>query len=232
MKKDYADITVVLDRSGSMSSCVNDVIGGFNTFIEDQKKQSGEATVSLYQFDNEYEVVYENKKIADVPALSNETFIPRGMTALLDAVGKTIATLGEKYSKMKEEDRPEKVFFVVITDGQENSSQEYMQDRVQEMIKLQKETYSWIFVFLGADITSINLALNLGVPLGNTMQYGHTGCGYDASFKSISKNMTKLRCSTVNVADAVATEFFDSADRQAQEDIIRPKRASAKRKTK
>jgi len=221
MKKDYADITIVLDRSGSMGSCVNDVIGGFNTFIDEQKKVPGKATVNLYQFDDHYDVVYENKDINDVPQLTTETFIPRGLTALLDAVGKTIVSIGERYSKMDESERPEKVFFVVITDGAENASKEYFSDKIQEMIKLQKETYSWIFVFLGADITAIDLAQTVGISHGNTMNYAHTNAGYHKLYKSVAKNITKMRDSSVTAfAAANDMEFFDAEDRADQEEEL------------
>ena len=122
MNRNLTDITVVLDRSGSMTTVMHDVTGGFDKFIEEQKKVQGEALLTLVQFDTEYEFVHKAKNIKDIPKLE---FMPRGMTALLDAMGRAITETGERLRNMKEEDRPGKVICLIITDGQENSSKEY-----------------------------------------------------------------------------------------------------------
>jgi len=110
MKKDLSDITVVLDRSGSMDSLCSEVIGSFNTFVDDQKDVEGEATFTLIQFDDKYEVNYEAMEIKDVPSLNEATYVPRGMTALLDAVGRAIISTGKRLKKMDESGvRPGKV---------------------------------------------------------------------------------------------------------------------------
>ena len=117
MKDGFIDITLVLDRSGSMGSVRQDTIGGFNTFLEDQQKQDGEANMTLVQFDSEgYDVIYEGKPIAEAPKLNEDTYVPRSMTPLLDAIGRTINSTGERLKNMAEEDRPSQVLFVILTD--------------------------------------------------------------------------------------------------------------------
>lgn len=119
MKENYSDITVVLDRSGSMECLTNEVIGAFNTFVDDQKQVEGEATFTLVQFDDHYEVNYDAINIQDAKHLDETTYVPRGMTALFDAVGKAIISTGKRLSAMAESDRPEKIIFLIQTDGEE-----------------------------------------------------------------------------------------------------------------
>ena len=123
--KDKADITIILDRSGSMESVKDDTIGGFNSFLAEQQKVAGEAVLSLVQFDDQYEVVYQDKDIRAADRLTEATFQPRGMTALLDAVGRTINAVGQRLASLPETERPDKVVLVIMTDGFENSSHEF-----------------------------------------------------------------------------------------------------------
>jgi len=170
-KPNFIEIVVVLDRSGSMQSVCSDTIGGFNAFVAEQKANAlGEVKLSLYQFDDKYDVVYEGKDIKDVPPLTDKTFVPRGMTALLDATGKTINNLGSRLASMPEIERPSLVVFVILTDGQENASKEFKLDQVKEMIKHQTNRYSWQFVFLGADQNAFQ-AEQLGISSNNTYTY-------------------------------------------------------------
>ena len=149
-RKDVCEIIVIADRSGSMQAIKDDAIGGFNTFIEEQRKVKGDAEVTLVLFDTEYEVPYKSKDLKIVDNLDDETFIPRGMTALYDAIGKTIATLKEERADKNDKTLPKKVFFVIITDGQENSSREFNHKTVMDMVKECKDK-GWEFVFLCAD---------------------------------------------------------------------------------
>src|ERR1035437_3209746 len=151
MKENYTHISVVLDRSGSMSSIASDTIGGFNTFLKTQKEAVGTCTFSLMQFDNEHTIIHDGVDINEVPDLDATTFVPRGGTALWDAIGRTIHATGAYLGKMKEADRPEKVVFVIITDGDENSSREFSHAKVREMIKHQTDKYQWGIIFLGAN---------------------------------------------------------------------------------
>lgn len=125
VKDNFTAIAMVIDRSGSMSGKEDDVIGGFNTFIQAQKKVPGKAIFTLVQFDDQYEVMYDGVDIQEVKELDRTTYVPRNSTALLDAVGRTISTLGSKLASMGENDRPSKVVVVITTDGFENASREH-----------------------------------------------------------------------------------------------------------
>lgn len=171
MKQGLVEIACVVDRSGSMSSMRDEAIGAFNTFLEEQKKHPGEALMTYTQFDNEYEIVHSGKPIKDVPALTTETYVPRGSTALLDAVGRTIDAVGTRLSGMADEERPEKVLFVVLTDGQENASKEYKLDDVKKKIDLQRDKYKWEFVFLAQGPAAFAGAINMGFAAKNVSAY-------------------------------------------------------------
>ena len=170
-KPNFVEIAVVLDRSGSMESVRTDTIGGFNSFLSDQKANVvGEVKLSLAQFADFYEVVHDGRPLNEIPPLSRETYVPRGMTALFDAIGKTINIMGDRLAKTPEEERPSLVIFVILTDGQENSSKEFKLDRVKNLIKHQTEKYNWQFVFLGEDQNAFQ-AETLGVRGANTFTY-------------------------------------------------------------
>ena len=145
MRTDLTDITLVVDRSGSMDAIQGDAEGGVNTFITEQAKEPGEALLTLVQFDTEYEFLHKGVPIGEVPRYELH---PRGATALLDAVGRAINETGERLAAMKEQDRPGLVIFVVMTDGLENSSKEFTKAQIKEMIERQQHDYNWQFTFL------------------------------------------------------------------------------------
>jgi len=212
MKTDLTDISVVLDRSGSMQSVRNDTIGGFNAFLKTQKEAPGEALFTLVQFDDQYEVVYSGKNIKDVPDLTEKTFVPRGMTALLDAIGRTINATGSRLATMPEDERPSKVIFVILTDGDENASKELTKEKVNELIKHQTEAYQWDFVFLGANQDAIKAGASMGIMAGNSMSYAANAKGTAAAFASVGATMCAYRS-----GDASAkTAFFSDDDRMKQ----------------
>lgn len=159
-KPNSSAIIVVLDRSGSMATIRDDMVGGFQTFMAEQKIVPGACEVSLFQFDDVFEPVYVGRPIRETP---NLTLIPRGNTALHDAVGKTMVVMGERFAKMPEWERPSKVIFVLITDGQENASREYSKQRIHEMIAHQETHYAWSFVYLGSSPSTMQDAKDLGI---------------------------------------------------------------------
>jgi Mg-chelatase subunit ChlD len=193
MKKNHTDITLVLDRSGSMASVADDTIGGVNRFLKDQKSAPGTATISLHQFDDVFETVINGKDIQSTPELSSSTFVPRGNTALLDAIGRAIKDTGARLDNAKPEDKAEKVVFVIVTDGHENASHEYNQANVFEMIEHQKAKYSWEFVFIGANQNAIKTASGIGISGANAMSYAANSVGTQAVFRSTSSNLRKMR---------------------------------------
>lgn len=174
MKNNACFIATILDRSGSMDFCKNETIEGFNSFLNDQRKIPGEAVISLYQFDDIYETVYEWQDIKNAPYLDDKTFVPRGWTALLDAMGKTINSVGERLSKMKEEDRPGKIIVCILSDGHENRSTEFNKKQIFDMVKHQQEKYNWVFVFLGANMDAIQVAGDIGIAAASAMSYSTT----------------------------------------------------------
>jgi hypothetical protein len=148
MNQNLTDITVVVDRSGSMQSCRSDAEGGLNSFIDKQKEEPGEALFTLVQFNTTYEFLHKGVPIKDVPKYNLH---PAGMTALLDAVGRAMDETGLRLKGMREEDRPGLVVFVIVTDGAENSSKEYTLEQIKTMIERQQRDYKWEFTFLGAN---------------------------------------------------------------------------------
>jgi len=184
------EIVIILDRSGSMGSIAGDVRGSYDTYIKEQRKQVGECTITLVQFDHEYEVVYQNKRIEEVSGLE---FVPRGMTALYDAIGKAIKDTGDKLSTLKEEDRPGKVLVVIITDGFENTSVEYKVGDISEMIKHQTEKYNWNFVFLAANQDAIMTGSKMGIIHGNCLSFATNSSAYGNASTSLSNYTSTIR---------------------------------------
>lgn len=213
MKKDYTKIVFVVDRSGSMSSIANDIIGGYNKFISDQKAlKHGTCDVSFYQFDNSYEVVYENTPIDVVKDLDNKTFVPRGGTALLDAVGKRIDNLGQQLSKLPEPERPEKVLVVIITDGEENSSRSYNWETVKQAVEHQTNVYKWQFTYIGANQDAWSVGANIGIAANASLTYAANSKGSTNMFSSLSANTTLYRSAT-------SSSFaYNKSDIDAQKD--------------
>ncbi len=215
MKNNYTDLIILIDRSGSMESVREDVIGGFNSFIESQRKVAGECTISLYQFDTVYETVYQNKTLNNAPFLSKETYIPRGMTALLDAIGNTIKNTGLKLSNLQEKDRPNKVIVVIQSDGLENSSFNFSREQVFEMIKHQRENYKWDFVFLGANQDAIATATSYGISSSSSIQYANNSVGTRSIYA------TGLNCCVTRARTSNSSAFFSDEDRQAQNELFK-----------
>lgn len=189
-KANYSELIVVLDRSGSMSSIRKDMQGGFDTFIAEQRKIPGECRVSLFQFDDIFETVYQGKSLTDVPPLD---LIPRGGTALFDAIATAVDRTGERLAAMPEHERPDRVAVLIITDGQENSSQKATSKEVMKRVATQRGTYNWSFSFLGADETSLDVADTLGIGAANAVYWTNTSVGTGAVFDTLSKGFGQYR---------------------------------------
>ena len=211
MKQNLTDITVILDRSGSMSSVKNDTIGGFNQFLADQKALPGEATITLAQFDDQFEFVYKSRNIKDAPQLTDATFVPRGWTALLDAIGFCVNDTGARLSNMAENDRPEKVVFLILTDGQENKSREFTKAKINEMITHQRDTYKWQFLFVGANQDAIATGADIGIEAAASMTFSATPAGTQTAFASLSSATASYR----SAPSSRAVSFSDE-DRRKQ----------------
>ena len=203
MNQNDTRIAVVLDRSGSMESVRAATITGFNEFVAGQKAASGTATLILNQFDDVFETVFDCPLQA-APLLTAETFKPRGSTALLDAIGRTIDELGNKLAKTPERDRPGKVIVVIITDGQENASTKYSTREINQKITHQRDTYSWDFIFLGANQDAISSAAKVGIQADAALTYAASFTGIKGSFAAASRVTRSRRDS--NAAPVFSTE--------------------------
>ncbi len=204
-KQNSTLITVLIDRSGSMSSCRNGTIEGFNAFIESQKKTQSElkddVKVSLVQFDNMYEINYNMLPLENVPNLTMASYVPRGGTALHDAIGKTINDVGAKLSEAIESDRPSKVLVVIMTDGQENESKIFSREQIANMIRHQEQKYAWEFVYLGANQDSFAVGGAMGMKMANVMNYTSDNLGTSRAFASLHKMSSGYRSSGKVVLD-------------------------------
>jgi uncharacterized protein YegL len=193
MKDNLTEIVFILDRSGSMVGLVNDTIGGYNTFLEKQKQEEGEAYITTVLFDNKYEVLHDRVSIKDVNPLTNKDYYARGGTALFDAIGTTINNIGKTLSDIDEGNRPSKVIFVITTDGYENSSMEFKRSQIKDMITHQQEKYNWQFMFLGANIDAEREAESIGIKGEFASKYTASSMGTDSLYRSVSNNVTSLR---------------------------------------
>ena len=165
---DLTLIAVLVDRSGSMAHCREDMEGGLNTFVENQANEPGDAEITLAQFDTKYELVWPLGRINDVPKY---TLMPRGCTALLDAMGRFITEVGEELAKRDEGDRPGKVIVCIVTDGLENSSVDWTRDMVKALVEQQSSQWHWEFVFLGADMDAVQEGASVGVPQKSSLTF-------------------------------------------------------------
>ena len=193
MRPDLNEIAFVLDRSGSMNSIAGDAIGGFNTFLAQQQGEPGEAHLTLVLFDHEYLVAHDNVDIHSIPPLDARTYVPRGMTALLDAIGRTIDAIGARLANTPEDQRPGKVIVAILTDGMENASRDYNNRRVADMISHQQQKYAWEFIFLAANQDAIATAHTLSIQAKDAIAFDATGQGVRMAMARVSEETTKRR---------------------------------------
>jgi len=214
--KDATHIAVLLDRSGSMGDIKDDAIGGFNCFLKEQKAAGANATLTLVQFDTEStDVVHESMPILEVPDLNHQTFQPRGGTPLLDALGQTIDSTGRALAAIPEANRPNKVVFVVITDGQENSSHQHTKTSVKERIDHQSSRYNWQFVFLGANQDAFDEAGAVGIAMGNAANFAPARM--QVAFAATAANVASYRRSgnaaKLAYSDDQRAEMLEESDK-------------------
>ena len=209
MKNHYSEIAFVLDRSGSMESCREATIGGFNSFLQEQQKTEGLARLTLILFNDEYLVPIDALPVAEILPLDNDSYVPRGSTALLDAIGRTIDELGARLAALSEKDRPLQVIVAILTDGLENSSQDYTWQQIADVIKQQSEQYRWTFLFLGANQDAIETAAQMNIKATNAAAYVADAAGLHASASSLTRKVRALR--RVSMGKATAEECQDAA---------------------
>ena len=201
MKKGLTEVVFILDRSGSMSGLEGDTIGGFNSMIEKQKKEEGEALVSTILFDNYSEVLHDRVEVSKIEPLTDRDYTVRGCTALLDAIGGAIHHIGNVHKYARDEDVPEHTIFIITTDGMENASHQYSREKIKAMIERQKTKYGWEFLFLGANIDAIETARSYGIDQDRAVEYNCDSVGTGLNFEAMSEAITTMRCSAPLTAD-------------------------------
>lgn len=187
-EKNLTEVVFILDKSGSMSGLESDTIGGFNSMIEKQKAEGQDVLVSTILFNHTMKIVHDRVPIAEVEPMTSRDYEPGGMTALLDAVGKTIEHIKTIQKYARDEDRPDKTMFIITTDGCENSSTRFNIDDVKKMIGAQKET-GWEFLFLGANIDAIGTAARFGIDRSHAANYHADHTGTRAAFDAFGGAM-------------------------------------------
>lgn len=193
METETTEIVCIIDRSGSMKPIQDEAISGINCFLEDQAAVPGNALLTLVRFDNEYEIVHDGVPIAEVPKLDERSFRPRGMTALYDAIGRTVDDVGRRISRTPRKERPGHVIVAILTDGLENASSDYTSHRVREMIEHQQSVYSWDFVYLGANQDAFSESRKLGLAKESTRQWDSTSEGTMYALREMSSTVSTMR---------------------------------------
>lgn len=213
MNNNLTEIVFILDRSGSMSGLESDTIGGYNSFLEKQKKNNSKAFISTILFDNYTKVVHDREDIQNVRFISENDYYVGGCTALLDAVGGAIHHIGNIHKYAREEDRPGKTIFVIITDGMENASHIYTYHKVRQMIQRQKEKYDWEFIFLGANIDAEAEAERFGIDRTRAMNYRADKKGTKKNFHA----MEDVVCCYMDCCNSDEFEIVVSKNKQRVE---------------
>ena len=209
MKKGLTELVFILDRSGSMAGLEADTIGGFNSLLEKQRKEEGEAFVSVVLFDDQTEVLYDRADIRKVEPMNDSQYYVRGCTALLDAVGGAVHHIANVHKYARGEDVPEKTLFIITTDGMENASRVYGYDKVRRMIEKQKKKSHWEFLFLGANIDAVQVAGRFGIRANRAVRYEHDEEGTRLNYEVMSKAVSFAR-SAPTAAD-MACAFDEDA---------------------
>ncbi len=224
MRKGLTELVMILDRSGSMSGLEADTIGGFNSMIDRQKKEEGEAYVSVVLFDDVSEVIYDRVDIRKVEPMNENQYYVRGCTALLDAVGGAIRHIGNVHRYARGEDVPEKTLFMITTDGMENASRAYSYEKVRRMIEERKEKDHWEFLFLGANIDAVSAAGRIGINANRAACWEHDSVGtryhYEAMEKAVSIARNAPSAERMNVfldQDCVLEELREDYRRRHRE---------------
>ena len=215
MQKNLTELVFILDRSGSMQGLETDTIGGFNSMLEKQKKEPGEAFVSTVLFDDRVEVLHDRVKADRVRPITGVEYYVRGCTALLDAVGGAIHHIGKIHKYARPEDIPPHTLFVITTDGMENASHRYSARKVREMIRRQKEKYGWEFLFLGANIDAVETAGHLGIDADRAVNYHCDSAGTRLNYEVVARAMSAVRCNAPldeHWKDAIEADFRKRKD--------------------
>ncbi|MCQ2541101.1 MAG: VWA domain-containing protein [Lachnospiraceae bacterium] len=206
MRKGLTEVIFILDRSGSMRGLEADTIGGFNSMIEKQQKEEGEAYISTILFDDASEVLYDRVPVDKIEPMNDSQYYVRGCTALLDAIGGAIHHISNVHKYAREEDRPEKTFMIITTDGMENASHQYSYDKVKDMVEKAKEKDGWEFLFLGANIDAIEVAGRFGITKERALNYECDSKGTKLNYSVLANAVSAVRRSKSKAETEVMLE--------------------------
>ena len=195
-----------------MSGLEADTIGGYNSLLEKQKKDAGEAIVSTVLFDDEQKVLHDRVSIDRMKPMTEKEYYVRGCTALLDALGGAIHHIGNVHKYAREEDRPEKTLFIITTDGMENSSRRYTYEKVKQMVERQKRTYGWEFLFLGANMDAVKEAGRFGIEADRAVKYECDREGTAVNYRALSKAVSRVRNAQCNASDALGADWKEEIE--------------------
>ena len=201
MKKGLTELVFILDESGSMSGMEGDTIGGFNSMIDKQRREAGEAYVSTVAFANASRVIHDRVRLDQVAPLTLRDYVPGGCTALLDALGGAIRHIGNVHKYARPEDVPEHTVFVITTDGMENASHRYSRREVKQMVERQKARYGWEFLFLGANMDAIAAAEDIGIHRDRAVKYVQDADGLELNYRVLGDTICRMRMSQPVAAD-------------------------------
>ena len=193
MKNNATELVFILDRSGSMAGLEKDTIGGFNAMLKKQKEVEGECRITTVLFDNQISILHDRLDIQAIESLTEKDYHVGGSTALLDTIGSTINKIGNVQKHSSHEHRASKVLFVIITDGEENSSREFSSQRIKKMIEHQMKKYNWEFIFLGANIDAVETSKMYGIRPDRTQNYHADARGVNLNFDVMSKTVASFR---------------------------------------
>lgn len=212
MRQDYTDVTVVLDRSGSMESIRSEMEGGFASFVKQQQAHPGRCLVTMVQFDGEAtEVRYAGVPITQVGPLN---LVPRGMTPLLDATALSVRTTGDRLAALPEKERPGQVLVLIITDGQENASRHTTAEQLRAMIEHQRSHYQWEFIYLGANVDAFAEGAQMGIPATHNVNFDADADGVQASWSVVDEKLRRYRG-----GDRKALEFMPEERKRMKRDV-------------
>ena len=193
MNNNLTELVFILDRSGSMHGLERDTIGGFNSMLEKQRREAGEAYVSTVLFNQESAVIHDRVPIQKVKPLTERDYMVSGCTALLDAVGDAIHHIGNIHKYARREDVPAHTLFVITTDGMENASHRYTVEQLKSLIQNQKSKYNWEFLFLGANIDAVKTAADYGISADNAATYCCDSEGTAINYECIADAVSEVR---------------------------------------
>ena len=223
MNLHLTEIAYILDRSGSMQSMQEPAVAAFNDFIKSQLDVPGDACLTLVQFDDAYEVPVSAKPIQDVPQLTAATYTPRGSTALLDAIGRTIKETDRRISALPGGDKPGKVILAIFTDGEENASREYSAKHISDLIRLYRDTKGWEFLFLAANQDAIASAAAMQMNTHNSANVMFCAEGIKSTGSAMSRKVRAMRMKSSGNMDAQAMEDdAKSMDQIVKEEQSKP----------